>query len=73
MQAAFRAGGVGYGHFKQQLFDAIREYFAPMRERRTALLADPGQVDEILARGAVRASAIARDTMERVRTAVGLR
>jgi tryptophanyl-tRNA synthetase len=73
MQAAFRAGGVGYGHFKQQLFDAIREYFPPMRERRTALLADPGQVDEILARGAVRASAIARDTMERVRTAVGLR
>jgi len=44
-----------------------------MRARRAALLADPGQVDEILARGAVRASVIARETMDRVRTAVGLR
>jgi tryptophanyl-tRNA synthetase len=73
MKASFRAGGTGYGHYKQQLFETIRSYFAPMRQRREELLADPGQVDEILRRGAERASAVARETMDRVRTAVGLR
>lgn len=73
MKASFRAGGTGYGHYKQQLFDTIRDYFAPLRERREALLAHPERVDEILARGAQRASAVARETMERVRGAVGLR
>jgi len=73
MKASFRAGGTGYGHYKQQLFETIWSYFAPVRQRREELLADPDQVDEILRRGGARASAIARDTMDRVRTAVGLR
>jgi tryptophanyl-tRNA synthetase len=73
MKAEFRAGGVGYGHFKQRLYDTIRDYFAPMRARREALIADPGRVDDLLREGAARASAIARETMERVRVAVGLR
>jgi tryptophanyl-tRNA synthetase len=73
MKAEFRAGGVGYGHFKQRLYDTIRDYFAPMRARREALIADPGRVDDLLREGATRASAIARETMERVRVAVGLR
>jgi tryptophanyl-tRNA synthetase len=73
MKAEFRAGGVGYGLFKQRLYDTIRDYFAPMRARREALIADPGRVDDLLREGATRASAIARETMERVRVAVGLR
>jgi tryptophanyl-tRNA synthetase len=73
MKASFRAGGTGYGHYKQQLFETVWTFFAPMRQRREELLADPGQVDEILRRGAERASAVARETMDRVRTAVGLR
>jgi tryptophanyl-tRNA synthetase len=73
MEAEFRAGGVGYGHFKQRLFEAMWEYFAPMRERRSRLLADPGHVDEVLRRGAERARDVASDTMDRVRRGVGLR
>jgi tryptophanyl-tRNA synthetase len=73
MERQFCAGGVGYGHFKQQLFEAIREYFAPMRERREQLLARPGYVDEVLREGAARAHAVAGPVMERVRRAVGLR
>jgi tryptophanyl-tRNA synthetase len=73
MRARFFAGGVGYGDFKKELFGAIWDYFAAARERREQLLRDPGQVDEILRDGAVRAREIARVTMERVREAVGLR
>jgi tryptophanyl-tRNA synthetase len=73
MEADFRAGGTGYGDFKKRLFDAIWEYFAPMRARREALAADPGHIDRVLAEGAERASATSAPVMERVRRAVGLR
>jgi tryptophanyl-tRNA synthetase len=48
------------------------EYFAPQRNRRAELAADPGYVDKVLADGANRARAIAGQTMKRVRAAVGL-
>src|SRR5688500_8178013 len=73
MKDEFRAGGVGYGHFKQRLFEAIWEYYAPMRTRREEILSKPGYVDEVLAEGARRAAAIAEPTVERVWKAVGLR
>lgn len=73
MKDEFRAGGVGYGHFKQRLFEAIWEYFAPMRTRREELLANPAYVDELLAAGADRARGVAQGTLERVWKAVGLR
>jgi tryptophanyl-tRNA synthetase len=73
MEADFRAGGIGYGDFKKRLFETVWEYFRPMRERRAALEADAGHVDEVLRAGAARARAVAALTMERVRIAVGLR
>jgi tryptophanyl-tRNA synthetase len=73
MKDQFRAGGTGYGHFKQRLFEAVWEYFAPMRARREEILARPGYVDEVLAEGARRADAVARPVVERVFRAVGLR
>ena len=73
MKDEFRAGGVGYGHFKQRLFEAIWEYYAPMRTRREEILSKPGYVDEVLDEGARRASGMAEATVERVWQAVGLR
>jgi len=73
MREQFRAGGVGYGHFKQRLFEAIWEYFAPMRARRAEILARPDYVEDVLREGARRAREIALGTMDRVRQATGLR
>ena len=73
MEAEFRAGGQGYGVFKQRLFDALWEHFRPMREKRAELAADPSYVDGVLRDGAERARAVAAKTMERVRLATGLR
>jgi tryptophanyl-tRNA synthetase len=73
MEAEFRAGGLGYGEFKKRLFEAIWDYFRPMRERRATLAADPGGLDSVLRAGGERARAVACKTMERVRQAVGLR
>ena len=73
MRAAFAQGGRGYGDFKKQLFGKLWEYFEPMRKRRDEILAQPGYIDEVLARGAERANAVANEVMARVRSAVGLR
>jgi tryptophanyl-tRNA synthetase len=73
MEDDFRAGGIGYGEFKKRLFEALQEFFAPMRARRAEIMARPGYVDEVLEDGARRARAIADVTMDRVRSAVGLR
>src|SRR5580704_16617770 len=70
MEADFRSGGVGYGEFKNRLFEVIWESFAPMRQRRAELEADSGHVDQVLADGASRAREVAQRTMTRVRQAV---
>ncbi len=69
----YRAGGMGYGAAKSELLAKIDAYFAPARERRRELAANPAQVEAWLAQGAERARAIAGETMRLVRSAVGLR
>ncbi|MDH4444277.1 MAG: tryptophan--tRNA ligase [Akkermansiaceae bacterium] len=72
MVADHERGGVGYGDFKKRLADAYWDFFGPMRERRSEILADPGYVDQVLAAGALRAREEANKVLQRVRQAVGL-
>lgn len=72
MVDAHRAGGVGYGQFKKDLFEAYWEYFRSARERREWLLAHRDYVCEVLTDGAARAREEAAKTLTRIRTAVGL-
>ena len=65
-------GGVGYGDLKKRLLQGLTDYFAPFRERRAELVADPAYVDRVLAEGAEKARVVARKTLARVRDAVGL-
>ena len=69
----YRAGNYGYGHAKQALFEAIDAYFGPMRAKREEFAKDPGEVWNILNKGAEKARITAEATMEKVRKAVGLR
>src|SRR2546421_9314497 len=73
MRERFKKGGTGYGDFKKELFEKLWEYFSPMRKRREEILRDKRYIDNVLARGAERANAIADQVMARVRKAVGLR
>ena len=73
MAERYRAGNYGYGHAKQALFDAYMDFFAPMRKRREELEADPGYIESVLKNSAEKASAVARETLDQVRRAVGLR
>ncbi len=72
MVDAHHAGGVGYGQFKKDLFEAYWEYFRAAREKREWILAHPEYVDDVLNIGAARAREEASKVLTRVRKAVGL-
>src|SRR5437879_6868938 len=72
MRGRFKKGGTGYGDFKKELFEKLWEYFAPMRKRRDEILRDKSHIDNVLARGAKRATEIANQVMQRVRAADGM-
>lgn len=72
LKAKYRAGNYGYGHAKQALFEKLWAFFAPMRERRAELAAQPDYIEDVLREGAKKAAAKAEETMRKVRAAVGL-
>nr|HID13041.1 tryptophan--tRNA ligase [Anaerolineae bacterium] len=67
-----RAADIGCVECKRLFAKNLADHFAPFRERRAALAADPNRVWDILADGARRASAIAAETIAEVKAAVGL-
>ena len=72
MVDAHHAGGIGYGQFKKDLFEAYWEYFRAAREKREWILAHPEYVDDVLNTGAARAREEASKVLTRIRKAVGL-
>jgi tryptophanyl-tRNA synthetase len=62
----------GYADFKRDLGDALVGYFEPIRTRFEEVIADPGELEKILTRGAERARGIAEETMAAVRDRTGL-
>ena len=69
----YRAGGMGYAQVKKELFERMWAYYAPYRQRRAELAADPNYVREVLKKGAEKARAIAMETLEDVRRRVGVK
>jgi tryptophanyl-tRNA synthetase len=68
-----RTAATGCVDTKKLLADRVIEYFAPMRQRRLEIDAHSGWVEEVLAAGDARASAIAQEQLARVKESVGLR
>jgi tryptophanyl-tRNA synthetase len=62
----------GYGDFKAAVAAAVIEYLTPVRERYSALRADHGALEAVLAEGAARARAIASVTLADARAAMGV-
>ncbi|HLS44721.1 MAG TPA: tryptophan--tRNA ligase, partial [Ornithinicoccus sp.] len=67
---AAEIGDGGGGTLKKVVTEAVNEHFAPIRARRAELLADMGQLEQILARGNERANQTAEATLDEVRTAM---
>jgi len=63
--------GRGYGDLKSDTADAVVDYVTPIRARVDELLADPGELEAILAAGAERARGVAAGTLGRVYERLG--
>jgi tryptophanyl-tRNA synthetase len=68
----FRAGGLGYGTAKKELFDVLWEHFAACRARREQFVKNLDFIGEVRRKGAHKARSIASPTMDRVRHLVGV-
>ena len=64
--------GIGWGDAKKALAARVEQEVAPARARYETLMADKAQIDALLAAGAEKARAVARRTLDRVRTAIGI-
>jgi len=72
LRQRYLAGGTGYGEVKQELFETVRDFFAPYAERRGAILDDLDGLRATLAQGAEKARHTASKTLRKVRKKTGL-
>ena len=71
LRARYQAGGMGYGHAKQLLFDLILDRFSEEREKYDYFHQHPEEVYISLAKGAEKARKVAQEVLLRVRDKVG--
>ena len=64
-------GTAGAAALKRTATEAVNEFLAPMRERRAEYAKDVGYVRQVLRTGNARANAIADQTLQEVRAAMG--
>lgn len=66
------AGGTGWGDLKNLLFEVLNERLEPMRARYEELMSERSELADLLAAGAAKARARAKDVLANVRDAVGV-
>lgn len=71
LRSQYVAGGMGYGHAKQALFELILKRFGPERDRFNYFMAHPQEIEIALAKGAEKARHVANDVLLRVRSKIG--
>jgi len=73
LQARYKKGGEGHGHFKIYLGEVMWEYFREFRDKREYYANNQLEVREILAMGADKARIIAQPMMEKIREVTGIK
>lgn len=68
----YRAGGMGWGHAKAELFEVMNAVIKPMREKYDELMADKSVIDKILDAGAVKARELAAKKIAYMRRVMGV-
>lgn len=72
MKEHYQRGGLGDVKTKRYLLDVLERELGPIRERRLEFAKDMGQVYDMLKEGSDRARSVAADTLDQVKSAMGL-
>lgn len=71
LKAKYLAGGFGYGHAKQALFELIRDTYQEEREKFEYFMNNKPEIDRLLGIGAGKAKHVADEVLQRVRVKLG--
>lgn len=71
LKSRLEAGGIGWGEVKQQLLDVLEARFGQYRDRYNELMANPAEIERILAEGAEKAKQVASAKLAEVRQTIG--
>ncbi|WP_339647800.1 tryptophan--tRNA ligase [uncultured Salegentibacter sp.] len=71
MRKNYEAGGFGYGHAKQALYEVLLEQFEEPRKKYDYYMNNLEELDKALEVGAEKARNVANEVIKRVRTKVG--
>jgi len=71
MRENYLGGNYGFGHAKQALFELIKEKFETQRAQFDHLMEHPDEIDARLAEGEIKARAVAKEVLEKVRIKLG--
>ena len=72
LRERYTAGGMGWGHAKQELFDVMNEQLTPFREKFNHLMADPGYINDTLQKGSIKARELAAVKIRELRRILGI-
>jgi tryptophanyl-tRNA synthetase len=72
LASRYRAGGMGWGEAKEELFRAANRELAPLRERYNGIMTDIPALERTLREGAEKARSLAAKTLARLRKATGI-
>ncbi|MBZ9777689.1 tryptophan--tRNA ligase [Psychroflexus sp. CAK8W] len=71
LKSKYLAGGFGYGHAKQALFELIRDTYKEEREKFEYFMNNKPEIDRLLGIGATKAKEVADKVLTRVRVKLG--
>ena len=71
MKVNYEAGGYGYGHAKQELFELICEQFSEQRKLYAYYMDNLEEIDKALEIGAKKAVKVATGVLDRIREKIG--
>jgi len=68
----YQAGGMGWGHAKQELFEVMNTHLAPLRQRYTELMLHPEDIHAALIEGGAKARELAAQKINQLRKIIGI-
>jgi tryptophanyl-tRNA synthetase len=72
LRQRYLAGGMGWGHAKQELFERMNEALSPFRKRYEELMANRDYIHQILKEGSEKARPLAAAKIRQLRRIIGL-